>query len=141
MNEISKIEELIENKDELELINIDKVNDISEKYLTINTDWKWKIPIKNQKKELINYALVDEKDYQEVIKHNWSCRKKQYSDYYLVQGTKNMINLSHFIYGKQKKIWLLTILITIHLIIVILILRNLHIKQMHKIKKKQQKKL
>jgi hypothetical protein len=78
------------------------------KYNNLDTDYEWKIPLRNKNKEIINYALVDEVDYENVMKYKWNCNYKitcfnNYT-YYEVLGwvNKKTIKLSHFIYGKPS---------------------------------------
>jgi hypothetical protein len=68
----------------------------------IPLDYK-KIPLRNNKKKIIDYALVSNEDYEEVNKYKWClCIKKD--GYKQVSGIINKINilLSHFIKGKPK---------------------------------------
>ncbi len=59
-----------------------------------------KIELKNRKKEIVGYALVDKNDYEEVIKYNWVLCK---TGYVCTNINKKKILLSHFIYGKPRK--------------------------------------
>jgi hypothetical protein len=63
-----------------------------------------KIPLKNNKKEIIDYALVSNEDYKEVIKYKWCISINTINKYKTVVGyvNGNVINLSHFIKGKPK---------------------------------------
>lgn len=65
-----------------------------------------KIPLRNKKKEIINYAIIDKEDYEKVNKYKWHCckSKKKNSNhiYYSVTGkvNKQSTRLSHFILEK-----------------------------------------
>jgi hypothetical protein len=65
-----------------------------------------KIPLRNKKKEIIDYALVSNEDYDRVNKYKWhiSLFKQKTKDYKSVRATinKKIINLSHFILEKPK---------------------------------------
>jgi hypothetical protein len=65
-----------------------------------------KIPLFNNKKEIIDYFIIDEDKYEEVNKYSWVIHIKKISntEYRSVQTIINnkMTNLSHFIQGKPK---------------------------------------
>jgi hypothetical protein len=67
-----------------------------------------KIPLRNKKQEIVEYAIVDIEDFENVNKFRWSCfiinQKTNNNKYYRIKKTtKNIsINLSHFICGKPK---------------------------------------
>jgi hypothetical protein len=64
------------------------------------------IPCFNKKKEITDYALVSNEDYEKVNKYNWSISKKKDSNYKCVNAIVNskLITLSRFIYGNPINI-------------------------------------
>jgi hypothetical protein len=66
-------------------------------------DYK-KIPLRNNKKEIIDYALVSNEDFEEVNKYKWHICNLD-NGYKRVQGmvNKKTTRLSHFIKGKPEK--------------------------------------
>jgi hypothetical protein len=66
-----------------------------------------KIPLRNIKREIVDYALISNEDYERVMKYKWSCTittRKNGDEYKKVSATinKKSILLSHFIIGKPK---------------------------------------
>jgi hypothetical protein len=57
----------------------------------------YKIKLKNRKKEIVGYAIIDKNGYEEVIKYNWYLDK---TGYIRAQLNRKSISLSHFIFGK-----------------------------------------
>jgi hypothetical protein len=78
-------------------------NEMKEDNPEIFLDYK-KIPLRNNKKEIIDYALVSNEDFEEVNKYKWHISKYD-NGYKRVQGTinKKSTRLSHFIKGKPEK--------------------------------------
>lgn len=68
-----------------------------------NKDRYKKIPLRNKSKNIVDYAIVDNEDYDNVIKHKWYISKpNKKSKYKTVRGSVHSIkiNLSQFIIGK-----------------------------------------
>jgi gamma-glutamylcyclotransferase (GGCT)/AIG2-like uncharacterized protein YtfP len=65
-----------------------------------------KIPLTNRKKEIVDYSIVDNEDYERVIKYSWYCniRKNKSGEYKYAKGYVNgqKILLSHYIIGKPE---------------------------------------
>ncbi len=73
--------------------------------LDIDEEKYCKIPLKNRKNEIVNYAIIDKEDYEKVNKYNWHCSKTINNNgniYYSVNGkiNKKKIRLSHYILEK-----------------------------------------
>lgn len=85
------------NEKKLKDINIKNYND---KLLEKNP---CKIPLKDITGKIINFAIVDKEDYNEVMKHTWH-QIKQKSNIIYVQSVINNIKISlhHFILGKPE---------------------------------------
>lgn len=65
-----------------------------------------RIACKNRKKEIVDYIIVSNEDYENVIKYNWyiSIEKQKNKDYKRVKGRVNgkQMQLNHFIAGIPK---------------------------------------
>ena len=81
---------------------IDKKLDIEEYNKKIMSENIGKIPLRNKDGKIINFALVDPKDYENVMKYHWYEKKDETNTYVL--GTINNIitKLHHFILGKPS---------------------------------------
>lgn len=58
-----------------------------------------KIPLRNRKKEIIGYAIIDNDDYNRVVRRTWCLFQNKYS---VSSYPKPSILLHHFILGKPK---------------------------------------
>ncbi len=63
----------------------------------------YKIPLRNKNREIIDYALVSEEDFERVNKHKW-CIYQYPSRYKVVRAiiNKKNVRLSHFVLGKPE---------------------------------------
>ena len=59
----------------------------------------FKIPLCNKKREIVDYAIVDENDYEDLMKTHWSVDKKGYVKGY-VRSTKRMTSMHQYLINK-----------------------------------------
>ena len=59
-----------------------------------------KIPLRNRKKEIVGYAIIDNYDYNKTITRTWCLFQNKYS---VSSYPKPSVLLHHFILGKPKR--------------------------------------
>lgn len=68
-------------------------------FLEQNLKFRCRIPLRNRKKEIVEYAIVDAEDYPEVINQSWRLQKRKESHNMYAQG--NTRRLHTFLLGKH----------------------------------------
>jgi hypothetical protein len=59
-----------------------------------------KITLRNRKKEIVGYTIIDREGYEDVVKYRWFLKKR---GYVWANINKKQISLSHFIKGKPTE--------------------------------------
>lgn len=64
--------------------------------MNLETNWEYKIPLRNRQKEIVGYALLDKDDYEKLKDYTWSLSKRYannwkigYMHRYLLNAPKN----------------------------------------------------
>ncbi len=107
-DEVTNIEILTDEKISIddEILTDDEIIDTNTGIVFNSIENYYKIPLRNIKREIIDYTLIDSDDYDRVIKYTWSIMvtKLVNKDYKKAQTKINCknISLSHFIIGKPS---------------------------------------